>query len=88
MMISFFILFHLRAGILDDAQGIVGNHVLLEPFHGLDGGHAPVGGAGGQDFHKGEALPVHLFFKGLLDGALGFVDVGNVGDAHPLGMNL
>ena len=37
--------------LLKRAEGIVGDHVVLQPVHGLGGRLAPVGGAGGEDLH-------------------------------------
>ena len=43
-----------RALIPVNTQRIIGDHLLIHPLQRLGGGHAPVGGAGGDDFHQRE----------------------------------
>ena len=61
--------------VLVYADGIVRKHIALYPLKRRLGSHTPVGGAGGNDLYKREALSCYLILKGLLDGLLGVLYV-------------
>ena len=78
MMISFVMLLSLRGDVLIHAKRVIGNHILLEPFHSGDGGLAPVGRAARQHLDEGEAGALLLEAERLLKFEPSVVENGTV----------